>query len=162
MRIYTPNSPLSNLPLRGLVGNRQPQSTAASNEIGLLFYFRKQFASVIKSFRATPAILRSQLDPGEAALSFSRLVFLAFSEPRTRRIDAMPMGSTSEFRIFRRISRDERDEGIRHGKLLSEIPTTISTARLLALRLGACCHFRTIWCEEISPCRWKLRRVYPP
>lgn len=34
------------------------------------------------------------------------------------------MGSTSEFRIFRRISRDERDERIRHGKLLSEIPAT--------------------------------------
>jgi len=42
---------------------REPQSTAASGEIGLLFYFRKQFASVIKSFRATPAILRSQPDP---------------------------------------------------------------------------------------------------
>lgn len=59
-----------------------------------------------------------------SSLPFSRLVFPAFSEPRTRRIDATPMGSTSEFRIFRRISRDERDEGIRHGKLLSEIPTT--------------------------------------
>lgn len=34
------------------------------------------------------------------------------------------MGSTSEFRIFRRISRDERDKRIRHGKLLSEIPAT--------------------------------------
>lgn len=36
------------------------QSTVASGEIGLLFYFRKQFASVIKSFRATPAILGSR------------------------------------------------------------------------------------------------------
>lgn len=49
--------------------------------------------------------------------------FPCFFEPGMRRAHATPR-ATSEFRIFRRTSQDERDERIRHGKLLSEIPAT--------------------------------------
>lgn len=82
-QVHTSNSPsLKSTPPQPRRESRQLQSTAASDEIGLLFYFRKQFASVIKSFRATPAILRS-LDPRKRAKqppsSILRLVFLAFS-----------------------------------------------------------------------------------
>lgn len=124
MRIHIPSYEF--IPLVELAENQQqPQSTAASGEIGLLFYFRKQFASVIKSFRATPAILapsypdkprKTQSKPSPP--DFLRLVFPLFS----RRENATK--ATSEFRIFRRTFRirEERDERIRHGKLLSEIP----------------------------------------
>lgn len=110
-------------------GAAQPQSTAASGEIGLLFYFRKQFASVIKSFRATPAILRSQPDPCEreaALLSAGWFSFFRFSEPRNatthrRGADGLHIW-ISNFPTH--LARRARDERIRHGKLLSEIPAT--------------------------------------
>lgn len=66
--------------------------------------------------RTTPANARQT----PAVFSVGRFSFFRTENARIHDNDA-----TSEFRIFQRISRrDERDERIRHGKLLSEIPTT--------------------------------------
>lgn len=90
--------------------------------------------------------------------------FPYFFEPRnaTRR-DASTRRQWALHLNFGFFDASRETSATRESVMVSSFPKFFADdARLLALRPGARCHFRTIWCEEISPLWRKLRRVYPP